>query len=56
MTRMRRLTTGPRDVVDLLLLRDLVRTEGRPTLLELRVAAEPIFAARWIESEVSQQL
>jgi hypothetical protein len=36
----------PRDVVDLLLLRDLVRTEGRPTLLELRVAAEAIFAAR----------
>jgi hypothetical protein len=29
-----------------LLLRDLVRTEGRPTLLELRVAAEAIFAAR----------
>ena len=36
----------PRDVVDLLLLRDLARTEGRPTLLELRVAAEAIFAAR----------
>ena len=36
----------PRDVVDLLLLRDLVGTEGRPTLLELRVAAEAIFAAR----------
>lgn len=36
----------PRDVVDLLLLRDLARTEGRPTLLELRVATEAIFAAR----------
>jgi Nucleotidyl transferase AbiEii toxin, Type IV TA system len=40
----------PRDVVDLLLLRDLVRTEGRPTLLELRVAAEAIFAARAVDA------
>jgi hypothetical protein len=40
----------PRDVVDLLLLRDLVRTEGRPTLLDLRVAAEPIFAARAVDA------
>src|ERR1035437_2970692 len=39
----------PRDVVDLLLLRHLVRTEGRPTLLELRVAAEAIFAARAVD-------
>ncbi|HEY8717991.1 nucleotidyl transferase AbiEii/AbiGii toxin family protein [Pengzhenrongella sp.] len=36
----------PRDVVDLLLLRDLVRAEGQPTLVELRVAAHAIFAAR----------
>jgi hypothetical protein len=40
----------PRDVVDLLLLRDLVRTEGRPTLLDLWVAAEPIFAARAVDA------
>jgi Nucleotidyl transferase AbiEii toxin, Type IV TA system len=40
----------PRDVVDLLLLRDLVGTEGRPTLLELRVAAEAIFAARALDA------
>jgi hypothetical protein len=33
-------------VVDPLLLRDLVAAEGRPTLLELRVTAEAIFAAR----------
>lgn len=36
----------PRDVVDLLLLRDLARLEGRPALLEIREAAEAIFAAR----------
>lgn len=36
----------PRDVVDLLLLRDLIQTEGRPSLLELRGAAEAIFTAR----------
>ncbi len=36
----------PREAVDLFLLRDLVRTEGGPTLFELRVAAEAIFPAR----------
>ena len=35
-----------RDVVDLLLLRDLVRTKRQPTLRELREAAEAIFTAR----------
>jgi len=36
----------PRDIVDLVLLRQLVRTEGHPTSTEIREAAEAIFAAR----------
>ena len=43
--RLRRLTTGPATSSTSCCC-DLVRTEGRPTLLELRVAAEAIFAAR----------
>ena len=45
MTRLRRSTTGPATSSTSCCC-DLVRTEGRPTLLELRVAAEAIFAAR----------
>jgi len=35
-----------RDIVDLLLLRELTTTDGAPTLAELRGACEAIFTAR----------
>ena len=47
--RLRRLTTGPATSSTSCCC-DLVRTEGRPTLLELRVAAEAIFAARAVDA------
>jgi hypothetical protein len=49
MTRLRRSTTGPATSSTSSCC-DLVRTEGRPTLLELRVAAEAIFAARAVDA------
>jgi hypothetical protein len=41
----------PRDVVDLLLIRDLAATTGSPTLPEVRVAAMAVFDARAAEAE-----
>ncbi|MBK7820398.1 MAG: nucleotidyl transferase AbiEii/AbiGii toxin family protein [Tessaracoccus sp.] len=39
-----------RDVVDLLLLRDLIATTGMPTLAEVREAAVAVFEARAVEA------
>lgn len=39
-----------RDVVDLLLLRDLIDKTGHPTLTEVRAAVEDVFAARAVEA------
>ncbi|MEK7663020.1 MAG: hypothetical protein AAB357_02450, partial [Actinomycetota bacterium] len=43
----------PRDVIDLLLLRDLVDVTGHPTLDELREAAVSVFTARSTEAALS---
>lgn len=40
-----------RDVIDLILLRDLVETTGDPSLAEVRVAVEDVFTARASEAE-----
>ncbi|UYM06661.1 nucleotidyl transferase AbiEii/AbiGii toxin family protein [Solicola gregarius] len=40
-----------RDVVDLILLRDLVEATGDPSLAEVRVAVEDVFTARAAEAE-----
>ena len=42
-----------RDVVDLLLLRNLAETTGHPSLAEIRVAIADIFAARAAEAEAT---
>lgn len=43
----------PRDVVDLLLLRDLMAATGRPQLVDVRAAAEDVFRARAREAEAA---
>lgn len=42
-----------RDVVDLLLLRDLVASTGQPSLVEVRAAVEDVFAARAAEADAT---
>lgn len=42
-----------RDVVDLLLLRDLVRATGNPSPAEIRRAIEDVFAARAAEAKIA---
>lgn len=42
-----------RDVVDLLLLRDLIDSTGKPTSPEVRAAVEDVFAARAREAEAT---
>ncbi|KAA1429966.1 nucleotidyl transferase AbiEii/AbiGii toxin family protein [Mycolicibacter arupensis] len=42
-----------RDVVDLLLLRNLTETTGHPSLAEIRAAVEDIFAARAAEAQAT---
>ena len=42
-----------RDVVDLLLLRDLAEASGQPRLVEVRAAVEDVFAARAHEALVT---
>jgi hypothetical protein len=39
-----------RDVVDLLLLRDLVHSTGQPSLVDVRAAVEDVFSARAAEA------
>jgi len=43
----------PRDVVDLLLLRDLVAATGSPTLAEIRYAIEDVFVSRAHEAQMT---
>lgn len=43
----------PRDVVDLLLLRDLIADTGAPQLVEVRAAVEDVFRARAREAEAT---
>jgi len=43
----------PRDVVDLLLLRDLIAARGSPTLAEVRYAIEDVFASRAEEAQAT---
>lgn len=45
------LNNRPRDVVDLILLRDLVNESGAPTLEAIRDAAIAVFTGRAAESE-----
>lgn len=42
-----------RDVVDLLLLRDLIDATGMPTLTDIRIAVEDVFAVRAVEAETA---
>ncbi len=42
-----------RDVVDLLLLRDLTETTGHPPLTEIRVAVKDVFAVRAAEADAT---
>lgn len=43
-----------RDVVDLLLLRDLINVAGHPTLVDVRTAIEDVFAARAAEAAAAE--
>jgi hypothetical protein len=42
-----------RDVIDLLLLRDLITTTGAPVPVEVRAAIEDVFTARAVEAEAT---